>query len=105
MCQGYLNCSATHTTCPWRVYWIVEVRFDFALATPADPRTLGIRSPIIPLPAEPARDVSKAQRTMLPMQRLYAARAGGRHVASVAPRLSRALKSGTWMDRDMKYDT
>ena len=53
----------------------------------------------------PARAVSKAQRTMLPMQRLYAARAGGRHVASVAPRLSRALKSGTWMDRDMKYDT
>jgi len=42
---------------------------------------------------------------MLPMQRLYAARAGGRHVASVAPRLSRALKSGTWMDREMKYDT
>ena len=42
---------------------------------------------------------------MLPVQRLYAARAGGRHVASVAPRLSRALKSGTWMDRDMKYDT
>ena len=32
MCQGYRNCSATHTTCPWRVYWIVEVRFDFPLA-------------------------------------------------------------------------
>ena len=43
--------------------------------------------------------------TMLPMQRLTAMRAGSRHVASAAPRLSRALKSGTWMDREMKYDT
>jgi len=42
---------------------------------------------------------------MLPMQRLSAMRAGSRHVASAAPRLSRALKSGTWMDREMKYDT
>ncbi len=37
MCQGYRNCSATHTTCPWRVYWIVEVRFDLPLAIPAKP--------------------------------------------------------------------
>ena len=42
---------------------------------------------------------------MLPMQRLTAMRTGSRHVASAAPRLSRALKSGTWMDREMKYDT
>ena len=84
------------------MYWIVEVRFDFALATLADFSSVRQLSPH---PLDPPRDVSKAQRTMLPMQRLYAARAGGRHVASVAPRLSRALKSGTWMDRDMKYDT
>mgnify|MGYP004251705469 CR=1 FL=1 len=80
------------------MYWIVELRFDFP----------SLCKPFANYPP-PGRThlgtLSKAQSTMLPMQRLYAARAGGRHVASVAPRLSRALKSGTWMDRDMKYDT
>ena len=78
------------------MYWIVEVRFDLPLA----------QDTFANYP--PARCTSGRRRrreAMLPMQRLFAARAGGRHVASVAPRLSRALKSGTWMDRDMKYDT
>ena len=78
---------------------VVEVRFD----SPLDRRA---GTPLANYP--PARCTSGRRRrreAMLPMQRLFAARAGGRHVASVAPRLSRALKSGTWMDRDMKYDT
>ena len=56
---------------------------------------------------EPSYSLKPSTRRpdMLPMQRLSAMRAGSRHVASAAPRLSRALKSGTWMDREMKYDT
>ena len=42
---------------------------------------------------------------MLPMHRISAMRMGSRHVSCATPRLARGLKSGTWMDKELAYDT
>mmetsp|Transcript_20533 Transcript_20533/g.42018 ORF Transcript_20533/g.42018 Transcript_20533/m.42018 type:complete len:424 (-) Transcript_20533:201-1472(-) len=42
---------------------------------------------------------------MMPMHRLPAMRIGSRHAACAPQRLARGLKSGSWMDKEIEYDT